>query len=106
MHDPMRKLVGIIALLVGVGIFGLLVLNEVQPAVTVQQDPMQDIHRQVIDDAVTQYNITARQGTDVDRCVHAGLVAEAFLQAHQEVGYQEWKKVQHTDCKAAGVPNL
>jgi uncharacterized membrane protein (Fun14 family) len=103
----MRKLVGVLALLLGLVIFGIAVIREIGPTVvTVQQDPMQDIHQKVINDSVNQYNIAARQGTAVDACVHAGLVAEAYLQANQEAGYKTWKKVEHSNCKAAGVPGL
>lgn len=40
---------------------------------------MDQIHRKVAADAVTQYNITKRSGTAMEACVHAGLVAAAFL---------------------------
>lgn len=64
---------------------------------------MADIHNQVANDAVKQYEITVRSGTAVDRCVHAGLVAAAYLQAQDEQNYSTWKSKQTTDCQAAGL---
>lgn len=63
------------------------------------------IHGKVTADAEAQYGIAARQGTPVDRCVHAGLVAAAYLQAKDEGSYTRWKATQAADCKAAGVPH-
>jgi len=40
-----------------------------------------------------------------DVCVHAGLVAAAYLQAKDEENYREWKATEKTDCVAAGLPS-
>jgi hypothetical protein len=65
---------------------------------------MAEIHAQVVKDSVTQYNMVKRQGGPIDRCVHAGLVAAAYLQAKDEPNYASWKSVERTDCEAAGMP--
>lgn len=62
------------------------------------------IERQVAADAVKQYEIVQRNGSAIDRCVHAALVAEAYLQAHDEERYREWKKTERSDCSDAGMP--
>lgn len=67
-------------------------------------DLERDIERQVAGDMIEQYNIAARNGTAVDRCVHAGIVAAAFLQANDEANYARWKSREEADCAAAGVP--
>lgn len=64
----------------------------------------QTIYNKVAEDAVAQYMIAARNGTKMDRCVHAGFVTAAFIQAKNEHDYKSWKAIQKTDCKAAGVP--
>lgn len=62
------------------------------------------IEWQVAMDAVKQYEMVERHGTAIDRCVHAGFVAAAFLGAQAEDRYQEWKNIERQDCAAAGVP--
>lgn len=65
---------------------------------------MGNIEAQVANDSVAQYNIAKKNGDITDICVHAGLVTAAYLQAKNEAAYQQWKKVEKSDCKAAGVP--
>ena len=68
------------------------------------QREMSSLHSQVANDAVAQYEITDRNGTPVDKCVAAGMVVAAYLQAQDEPNYAKWKSVQTAQCKAAGVP--
>lgn len=65
---------------------------------------MQNIQNQVAADSVAQYGIALRNGTAMDRCVQAGMVTAAFLQAQNEANYQKWKAVETKDCASAGVP--
>ena len=65
---------------------------------------MRDIERQVADDSVKQYEIAKTSGSAVDRCVHAGMVAAAYLQAKDDVNYKLWKQTEGLDCESAGVP--
>jgi hypothetical protein len=65
---------------------------------------MGNIESQVANDAVTEYNITKKSGNPIDICVHAGMVAAAYLQAKNEPQYQQWKQTEKADCKAAGMP--
>ena len=51
---------------------------------------LQVIHRYVSEDAVQQYQMISRNGSAMDRCVHAGLVVAAYLQANDERNYQLW----------------
>jgi hypothetical protein len=62
------------------------------------------IEQQVATDSESQYNITKQSGTTMDQCVHAGLVAAAYLQANDQSSYAKWKEVERRDCDAAGVP--
>jgi hypothetical protein len=65
---------------------------------------LDDMQVKVAEDAVAQYRIAERSGTMIDRCVQAGFVTAAWLQAQDEAQYSEWKGVELSDCKAAGVP--
>jgi len=85
----------------GLGMFSTTMYQAQQPAV---QDMMADIHRKVAADAVAQYNMTKRNGTAIDVCVHAGLVSAAYLQAKDETNYKASKAIESADCKAAGLP--
>ena len=62
------------------------------------------IENKVAKDAEAQYSIADRNGTAIDRCVHAGIVAAAYLQAQDEKNYQIWKSRESSDCSIAGVP--
>lgn len=63
------------------------------------------VENKVADDVVKQYEIAKRNGTSMDVCVHAGLVAAAYLQAKNEDKYREWKATENADCAAAGLPS-
>lgn len=65
---------------------------------------VQDIHDQVARDAAEQYDIARRQGDKIQICVQAGLVAAAYLQAKDEVNYNNWKAIEDADCASAGMP--
>jgi len=64
---------------------------------------MQDIQNKVAADAVAQYGIAKRNGSGIDVCVQAGLVAAAYLQAQDEPNYQQWKQTEKADCAKAGI---
>lgn len=64
---------------------------------------MQDVHQQVVNDAEEQYRMVERSGTAIDKCVRAGLVAEAHLQAKDESSYRTWKAIENLNCANAGV---
>jgi hypothetical protein len=65
---------------------------------------MRNIERQVADDSVKQYEIAKTSGSAVDRCVQAGIVAAAYLQAKDDAEYKHWKQTEGSDCESAGVP--
>lgn len=62
------------------------------------------IENQVASDSVAQYQIAKREGDQMQTCVHAGIVAAAYLQAKDESNYQQWKQTEKSDCRKAGVP--
>lgn len=62
--------------------------------------PMPD---RAIDDQVQQYNLAVKAGSQVDRCVQAGFVASAYIQAKDEPNYQAWSGIRYNECKAAGI---
>lgn len=63
-----------------------------------------NIYQKVASDSVEQYDIAKRNGSKMDTCVRAGLVAAAYLQAKDELNYRQWKKIESDDCSAAGLP--
>ena len=85
----------------GLGMFTTTVYEAQKPAA---QNMMNDIYKKVATDAVDQYNITKRNGTAIDICVHAGMVSAAYLQGKDEANYTIWKATEAADCKAAGMP--
>ena len=65
---------------------------------------IQDLHNQVTTDLVKQYEIAKRRGSAMDAYVHAGAVAEAYLQAKDEGNYQKWKAIAQQEGVRAGMP--
>jgi hypothetical protein len=70
----------------------------------IAESAMNDIEQQVARDSVAQYGIAKRSGDKIQTCVHAGMVAAAYLQAQDERQYNEWLGVEKADCEAAGMP--
>ncbi|MDD5360015.1 MAG: hypothetical protein PHI02_07080 [Sulfurovaceae bacterium] len=62
--------------------------------------------KQVIDDAIKQYQIVEKSGNIVDMCVQAGIVKAAYLQANDESGYKSWSNITTKACEAAGMPGM
>jgi len=64
--------------------------------------PLQSPNK-AIDDQVLQYNSAVKAGSLNDRCVQAGFVASAYIQAKDEPNYQAWSGIRSSECKAAGI---
>ena len=62
-----------------------------------------EIHKKVANDAVSQYNLSVRGGDQIEICVHAGLVVAAYSHALDEMNYLKWKEIQKVDCRKAGM---
>ena len=62
-----------------------------------QQTVANDFERQY-------YDVVKYGGSGVEKCVKAGLVAEGYLQAGDQVKYAKWNFQRIQDCDAAGVP--
>lgn len=62
---------------------------------------LQEIESQVAQDLILEYQMAKRNGSAVDACVHAGLVAAAFLQANDEANYRKWKGIETEECRKA-----
>ena len=65
---------------------------------------MQRTENQVAEDAAKQYEIANRNGSAMDACVQADLVAAAYLQAKDEANYRKWKAISREENSRAGVP--
>lgn len=64
---------------------------------------IEDINRQVAEDAVKQYEMVERHGSAIDLCVQAGLVSAAYLQAKNDEQYRHWKVIEDVRCANAGI---
>lgn len=91
----------IIAIVVIVGL-SIILGQAVSPENT--SKTVQPYQAQVANDFEEQYNQVKLHGTMIDRCVRAGLVAEGYLQAKDNVNFAKWVEIKSKDCKAAGVP--
>lgn len=88
----MKKIVTVLAI--------AFTLTGCDQAVEAQMDSTYD---KVSSDMVEQYDIAKKQGDAMQTCVQAGMVSAAYLQAKDEAKYNEWKAIEKTDCKAAGI---
>ncbi|OQA91204.1 MAG: hypothetical protein BWY26_01103 [Elusimicrobia bacterium ADurb.Bin231] len=111
---PAAIICGIISILKGqkglgitgiiLGCIGLISIIYTSSQITNLTSSIGEIEKKVAVDAEKQYVIAKRNGTSIDACVHAGIVAAAYLQAKDEPNYQRWKQVEFSDCDRAGVP--
>ena len=76
-------------------------LGACQPAVDAQVQGIQD---KVAADAVEQYRMVEKSGSAIDKCVQAGMVSAAYLQAKNEEEYSSWKSIEKLNCVNAGLP--
>jgi hypothetical protein len=63
-----------------------------------------NINNNVAKDFETQYYMALSNGSRMQVCVQAGLVAAAYLQAKNSEQYQRWSGTEGRDCRAAGLP--
>lgn len=61
------------------------------------------VPNKAIEEQVLQYNLAVKAGSQSDRCVQAGFVASAYIQAKDEPNYQAWSGIRNNECKAAGI---
>jgi hypothetical protein len=71
-----------------------------EPQASAPLDLLGDIDQQVIADALRQYEIVSESGSNVDKCVQAGLVAAAYMQAGETEPYRRWAEVEDGWCGA------
>lgn len=64
---------------------------------------LNEINVSVATDAETQYQMTKVSGNQIDRCVQAGMVAAAWLQAQDNDKFAHWKDVEDAECSRAGI---
>lgn len=64
---------------------------------------MNKIEIQVAEDAIKQYEIAKRNGSDIDAYTQASFVATAFLQAKDEANYKKWKNIEQKEAKNIGL---
>jgi hypothetical protein len=60
--------------------------------------------RQVLYDAIKHYDLVSQsEGGGVQRCVQAGLVVAAAIQAQDADELKKWQLTQKSDCARAGI---
>lgn len=66
---------------------------------------MNEIERKVANDAENQYRMVVDNGgSAIERCVQAGMVSAAWLQAEDKEKYAFSKVLENLDCANAGLP--
>ena len=91
-----------------IGVAGFVLLG-VMPKPSVEStyfgsgDFEQEIYDEVVRDAIQQYELTTIHGKAMDRCVQAGLVAQAYLQAGKGTQYESWRNIESRECREAGL---
>lgn len=97
MKKSLKIIIGVIVLIIVIGfMFG----GGVEE---LADKELQKIENQVAADAVKQYEIAKKNGSDMDAYVQAGMVAAAFLQANDEENYKKWKKIEAEEAKNVGL---
>lgn len=69
-----------------------------------EQKELEDVHREVIKDAIAQYEAIKKSDDKIEVCVYAGMVTAAYVQANNEKEAKKWKDIEDVDCKRAGIP--
>lgn len=99
----MSKSFKIIMVIIGLVIAWAFISSMGNKPATSAASTEQQVYDKVANDAVEQYQIATRQGDKMQICVQAGLVSAAYLQAKDEVRYNEWKDVEKVRCETAGI---
>lgn len=61
------------------------------------QHQINETKNQVAQEAIKQYNIVKRNGSGIEASLHAGFVAEAFLQVGDKENYAKWTKIKEQE---------
>lgn len=56
------------------------------------------VHGEVVRDCIREYDAARATGDAASICVHAGLVKEACIQAHDETCAKAWAEIEKRDC--------
>ena len=99
----MSKSFKIIIVIIGLVIAWAFISSLSDKPATSAASTEQQVYDKVVNDAVEQYQIATRQGDKMQICVQASLVSAAYLQAKDEVNYNEWKKIEKVRCETAGI---
>ena len=57
------------------------------------------IESEVVKDSIEEYDVARATGDAASVCVHAALVKEACIQAHDEKCAKEWAAREKADCE-------
>lgn len=55
-----------------------------------------------VEDSVSQFELTGQSGSAMNRCVHAGLMKEAYMHAKNGEAANRWASLEKTACSAVG----
>lgn len=97
----MKKVLKVIVAIVIIGVFiGYFAGGGMEGEVNRQMD---NIENQVAQDAVRQFEIAQKNGSNIDAYSAASMVVAAYLQAEDEENYKKWKLVQDEYGKKLGL---
>lgn len=69
------------------------------------QSLIDDIERKVADEETAKYLMMQDNNAPyIERCVQAGLVAQAWLSVKDQSNYVKWQDVKEAMCASAGMP--
>lgn len=57
----------------------------------------------VAEDTIEEYQLLKKNGDKMGACIRAGIITEAYLSAKDEAKWKEWKTIEKSDCKKAGL---
>jgi hypothetical protein len=64
------------------------------------------LEHHVAQQEITDYEFAKQHSNSrIELCMRAGVVAEAYLSAHDDEDYDKWKAIEREDCAAGGIPN-
>lgn len=62
-----------------------------------------DLYVKTAEDLEAQYRLMGAESSEMDKCVQAGIVAAAWLQAQDQIEYKNWKLIEDGHCESAGL---
>ncbi|MCL1957878.1 MAG: hypothetical protein FWF63_11180 [Fibromonadales bacterium] len=92
----------ITALIAGGGWFLYMQISEKHIEKQVEKET-KNIAVQMAIEEEQKYKLVQESGSSMDKCVHAGAVALAWLQTQNSERYKKWKEIEKAQCAKVGI---